>query len=119
MNHTAMVIREAAERGGYGYPPEKLAITAVVRIDIESLSGKEDLGKGDFRGRGIALLESGTPLPAVLEEAAARRQEPLPAVATRIARRAGGSASVPTEPPSPTASGLARPSRQCRSSPAA
>ncbi len=54
--------------GGYGdYLPEKVAITAVVRIDIESLSGKEDLGKGDSRARGIALLESGTPLPAVLD----------------------------------------------------
>jgi hypothetical protein len=31
--------------GGYGeFPPEKLAITAVVRIDIEEITGKEDIG---------------------------------------------------------------------------
>ena len=31
--------------GGYGpFLPEKLALTAVVRIDIEGLTGKEDLG---------------------------------------------------------------------------
>jgi nitroimidazol reductase NimA-like FMN-containing flavoprotein (pyridoxamine 5'-phosphate oxidase superfamily) len=31
--------------GGYGvFLPEKLAITAVVRIDIEEISGKEDIG---------------------------------------------------------------------------
>ncbi len=53
--------------GGYGdYLPEKLSLTAVVRIDIESVSGKEDLGKGELRAEGIALLEGETPLPARL-----------------------------------------------------
>jgi uncharacterized protein len=30
--------------GGYGdFPKEKLAITAVIRIDIEAMTGKEDV----------------------------------------------------------------------------
>lgn len=34
--------------GGYGdFPKEKLAITGVVRIDIEEMKGKEDLGNED------------------------------------------------------------------------
>ena len=54
--------------GGYGdYLAEKLALTAVVRIDIESVSGKEDLGKGALRERTIALLEGEGPLPAVFD----------------------------------------------------
>jgi hypothetical protein len=55
----AVVVDDVAERllalrslmekyqpeGGYGeFLPEKLAITAVVRIDIEEISGKEDIG---------------------------------------------------------------------------
>jgi len=33
--------------GGYGpYLKEKLGLTGIVRIDIEEMSGKEDLGKG-------------------------------------------------------------------------
>ncbi|HEY6009550.1 MAG TPA: pyridoxamine 5'-phosphate oxidase family protein [Geobacteraceae bacterium] len=61
-----LLMRKYQPQGGYGdYLPEKLALTAVVRIDIEALSGKEDLGKGDFRAQGLALLESGAPLPAV------------------------------------------------------
>jgi len=36
--------------GGYGdFPEEKLKITGVVRIDIEEMVAKENLGKGDIR----------------------------------------------------------------------
>ncbi len=36
--------------GGYGpFPDEKFRITGIVRIDIESMSGKEDLGKDAHR----------------------------------------------------------------------
>ena len=43
--------------GGYGpFREEKLAITAVVRIDIEAMSGKEDLGKGPHRERVLDVL---------------------------------------------------------------
>jgi hypothetical protein len=35
--------------GAYGdFPEEKLNITGVVRIDIEEMVGKEDLGKGQL-----------------------------------------------------------------------
>jgi len=34
-------------QGGYGpYVTEKLGLTGIVRIDVEMMSGKEDLGKG-------------------------------------------------------------------------
>jgi nitroimidazol reductase NimA-like FMN-containing flavoprotein (pyridoxamine 5'-phosphate oxidase superfamily) len=52
--------------GGYGeFLEAKLAITAVVRIDIETMTGKEDLGKGDLRERVEAALKSGASLPIV------------------------------------------------------
>ncbi len=53
--------------GGYGpYLKEKLALTGIVRIDIEKMTGKEDLGKGVYRDRAIEALEKGLPLPIVL-----------------------------------------------------
>ena len=54
--------------GGYGpYPEEKLEITAVVRIDIDDISGKEDLGKDGLQERAEALLESDARLPVVID----------------------------------------------------
>jgi uncharacterized protein len=54
--------------GGYGYfPVEKLAITGVVRIDIEEMTGKEDLGKGTIRKAVQKALEDKAPLPIVIE----------------------------------------------------
>jgi nitroimidazol reductase NimA-like FMN-containing flavoprotein (pyridoxamine 5'-phosphate oxidase superfamily) len=53
--------------GGYGrYPDEKLAMTGIVRIDIEEMTGKEDLGKGAHRERALEALEQGLALPVVL-----------------------------------------------------
>lgn len=49
------------------YLEEKLAITGIVRIDVEEMVGKEELGKGEVRDRALALLASSQPLPAVLE----------------------------------------------------
>ena len=49
------------------YREEKLAITGIVRIDVEEMVGKEELGKGEVRERALALLAGGQPLPAVLE----------------------------------------------------
>lgn len=49
------------------YQEEKLAVTGIVRIDVEEMVGKEELGKGEVRNRVLALLASGQPLPAVLE----------------------------------------------------
>ncbi len=49
------------------YAEEKLEITGIVRIEIEDLSGKEELGKGELREQALAVLTSGTSLPVVLE----------------------------------------------------
>ena len=53
--------------GGYGaYLPGKLAITGIVRIDVQSMTGKEDLGKGALRDRVTDALQRGLSLPLVL-----------------------------------------------------
>ena len=49
-----------------GYPEEKLAITGIVRIDIEELVGKEELGTGEVREQALAMLGAGMPLPGVV-----------------------------------------------------
>jgi nitroimidazol reductase NimA-like FMN-containing flavoprotein (pyridoxamine 5'-phosphate oxidase superfamily) len=54
--------------GGYGsYPEEKLELTCIVRIDVEQLSGKEELGKGELRERVLRLLADRAPLPVVFD----------------------------------------------------
>lgn len=78
----AVIVREREERllalnllmkkyqpeGGYGaFPEEKLALTCIVRIDIEDLSGKEDLGKGDLRVLALKSLEEEVTLPLTIE----------------------------------------------------
>ncbi|NTW59365.1 MAG: pyridoxamine 5'-phosphate oxidase family protein [Nitrospirae bacterium] len=53
--------------GGYGaYLPGKLARTGIIRIDIEEMTGKEDLGKEGLRAQVLEALEKGAPLPIVL-----------------------------------------------------
>ncbi len=47
--------------GGYGdFSEEKLKLTSVVRIDIEEMTGKEDLGKGSMKEEALKALASGT-----------------------------------------------------------
>ncbi len=46
---------------------EKLAITEVVRIDIEEMVGKEDLGKGNIRETVLKALREKVTLPIVLD----------------------------------------------------
>ncbi len=54
--------------GGYGsYLEEKVELTCIVRIDIEHLSGKEELGKGELRERVLQLLADRVPLPVVID----------------------------------------------------
>jgi len=54
--------------GGYGpYPEDKLALTCIVRIDIEDISGKEDLGKGELREKALQALRDGAALPIVID----------------------------------------------------
>lgn len=78
----AIIVEDPAERllaldclmakyqpeGRYGpYPEEKLALTCIVRIDIEDLSGKEDLGKGELREKALHALAGGRALPIVID----------------------------------------------------
>ena len=64
------LMRKYQPDGRYGeFLEAKLVITAVVRIDIETKTGKEDLGKGTLREKVLAGLQAGTPLPLeILEE---------------------------------------------------
>lgn len=56
--------------GGYGeFPEDKLKITGVVRIDIEAMTGKEDLGKEQMKEAVLKALETKANLPIVLERA--------------------------------------------------
>jgi uncharacterized protein len=53
--------------GGYGaYLREKLGVTAIVRIEVLEMTGKEDLGKGELRSIVLDALERGRPLPLSL-----------------------------------------------------
>ena len=55
--------------GGYGnYLEEKLKIIGIVRIDIEEIVGKEDLGKDKLREAVLKALEDKVQLPVVLEQ---------------------------------------------------
>ncbi|SNB46979.1 pyridoxamine 5'-phosphate oxidase family protein [Geobacter sp. DSM 9736] len=54
--------------GSYGpYLEEKLELTTVVRIEIDEISGKEDLGKDQHKALIEAALTAGTTLPLVLD----------------------------------------------------
>ena len=54
--------------GGYGaYQEEKLSITTVVRIEVDDISGKEDLGKDQVREQAEEALRRCDPLPLVVE----------------------------------------------------
>jgi nitroimidazol reductase NimA-like FMN-containing flavoprotein (pyridoxamine 5'-phosphate oxidase superfamily) len=55
--------------GGYGgFSDEKLAITGVVRIDIEEMTGKEDLGKGGVREQALKALAAKSSLPILIDK---------------------------------------------------
>jgi nitroimidazol reductase NimA-like FMN-containing flavoprotein (pyridoxamine 5'-phosphate oxidase superfamily) len=55
--------------GGYGdFPEEKLGITGIVRIDIEEMVGKEDIGKGKLRDALLKALQDKVHLPIVLDQ---------------------------------------------------
>ena len=63
-----LLMRKYQPAGGYGeFPAEKLKITGVVRIDVEEMTGKEDLGKDALHDAAIKALENKTRLPIVLE----------------------------------------------------
>jgi uncharacterized protein len=63
-----LLMRKYQPERGYGeFPEEKLKLTAVVRIDIEEMTGKEDLGKEQLREAALKALEDKVALPIVLE----------------------------------------------------
>ncbi len=63
-----LLMQKYQPEGGYGeFPEEKLKLTAVVRIDIEEMTGKEDLGKEQLREAALKALEDKATLPIVLE----------------------------------------------------
>lgn len=54
--------------GGYGdFLEEKLEITGIVRIDIEEMTGKEDLGKDKAKETVLRALGAGMQLPLTIE----------------------------------------------------
>jgi uncharacterized protein len=62
------LMRKYQPEGGYGpYPEEKLALTCIVRIDIEDMSGKEELGKDEAREQILLALQGKRELPIVME----------------------------------------------------
>jgi uncharacterized protein len=55
------------ESGHVDFPAEKLAITGIVRIDIEEMVGKEDLGEDSLREAALKALRDKLHLPLRLE----------------------------------------------------
>lgn len=63
-----LLMEKYQPEGGYeNFLEEKLEITGMVRIDIEEMTGKEDLGKGELRDASLKLLRDKMPLPVILE----------------------------------------------------
>ncbi|HYQ47965.1 MAG TPA: pyridoxamine 5'-phosphate oxidase family protein [Thermodesulfovibrionales bacterium] len=61
------LMRKYQPEGGYGdFSEEKLKITGVVRIDIEEMTGKEDLGSGSVKEK-VEKAPAGPALPVDLE----------------------------------------------------
>ncbi len=61
------LMKKYQPEGGYGeFPEEKLKITGIVRIDIEEMTGKEDLGRDRVREAALKALEENAHLPVVL-----------------------------------------------------
>lgn len=63
-----MLMAKYQPEGGYGaYPEDKLELTTVIRIEVDDISGKEDLGNDDVRERVSAALAEGAVLPLVID----------------------------------------------------
>ena len=62
-----LLMEKYQPEGCYGdFPEEKLAVTGVVRIDIEEMTGKEDLGKEALNDAALKALADKVPLPITL-----------------------------------------------------
>ena len=61
------LMKKYQPEGGYGeFIEEKLMVTGIVRIDVEAITGKEDLGHEKLREAALDALESKTHLPVIL-----------------------------------------------------
>ena len=68
MHALKSLMKKYQPEGGYGeFLEEKLKITGVVRIDIEEMTGKEDLGKENLRNAALEALEHKAHLPLILK----------------------------------------------------
>ncbi len=47
------------------YPEERLSITGIVRIDVEEMVGKEELGKDELREKAQQILSGKPQLPVI------------------------------------------------------
>lgn len=78
----ASIVQDAGERlmglkllmekyqpaGGYGeFPDDKMQLTSVIRIDVEEMTGKEDLGRNGLRDSALRALQNKVSLPIILE----------------------------------------------------
>lgn len=62
------LMRKYQPEGGYGpFPEEKLALTCIVRIDIDDMSGKEELGKDEVRKHILQAQDEKRALNTVME----------------------------------------------------
>ena len=67
---------DAADHQCFGQPPQAaprssggcVAGTAVVRVDIETMTGKEDLGSGELREKALEVLRVKLPMPVFLKK---------------------------------------------------
>ncbi len=63
-----LLMKKYQPEGGFGeFPQDKMKLTAIIRIDIEQMSGKEDLGKEQLRDAVHKALEQSVQLPIILE----------------------------------------------------
>jgi len=62
-----LLMEKYQPEGGFGpFLEEKLKLTAVIRIDIEEMTGKEDLGKDYIKDAAVKALENKGALPTVI-----------------------------------------------------
>jgi len=63
-----LLMEKYQPEAGYGeFPEGKLAITSVVRIDVEEINGKEDLGKDNLKESALKALRDKANLPIVIK----------------------------------------------------
>jgi len=63
-----LLMEKYQPEGGYGeFPEEKRAITGIIRIDVEEMTGKEELGREGLKDAVMKALEEKAHLPIVLE----------------------------------------------------